>query len=34
MTTAGECFCVDLCMIVCHGLLKLTVLFVLAIDEE
>jgi hypothetical protein len=34
MTTSGVRFCVTLCMIVHHGLLKLTVLLVIAIDEE
>jgi hypothetical protein len=33
MTAAGLPFYVALCMILYHGLLELTVLFVLAIDE-
>ncbi len=34
MTAASVRFYVALCMIICHGLLKLTVLLVIAIDEE
>jgi hypothetical protein len=34
MTTAGLRFCIALCMIICHSLLQLTVLLVVAIDEE
>ncbi len=34
MTTAWEGFNVSLHMIVCHGLLQLAVLLVIAVDEE
>jgi hypothetical protein len=34
MTTAGVRFCFTLYMIVCHSLLKLTVLLVIGVDEE
>ena len=34
MTTTWEGFGVSLCMIVCHGLLQLAVLLIIAIYEE
>jgi hypothetical protein len=33
MAAAGECLSISISMIICHGLLKLTVLLVVAIDK-